>query len=79
LNSNRRPCLEAIVEKGHKFESVVEKMHSNTLSDPLMVGNTIAMTAFMDVTMKDRPRETMGELCVYTVKDGKIVSEQFFM
>jgi hypothetical protein len=71
--------LEAIVEKGQKFESMVEKMHSNTLSDPLMVGNTIAMTAFMDVTMKGRPRETMGELCVYTVKDGKIVSEQFFM
>ncbi|CAN5345254.1 hypothetical protein BH11BAC5_BH11BAC5_32780 [soil metagenome] len=71
--------IEAIVEKGQKFESMVEKMYSNTLSDPLMVGNTIAMTAFMDVTMKGRPRETMGELCVYTVKDGKIVSEQFFM
>jgi hypothetical protein len=32
----------------------------------------------MDVTMKGRPRETMSELWVYKVKDGKIVSEQFF-
>jgi hypothetical protein len=71
--------LEAIIEKGQKFDTMVEKMHSNTLSDPLIAGNSIAMTAFMDVTMKDRPRETMGELCVYTVKDGKIISEQFFM
>jgi hypothetical protein len=29
--------------------------------------------------MKGRERESMSELCVYTVKDGKIVSEQFFM
>jgi hypothetical protein len=29
--------------------------------------------------MKDRPRSNMGELCVYEVKDGKIVLEEFFM
>jgi len=29
--------------------------------------------------MKGRPRANFEELCVYQVKDGKIVSEQFFM
>ena len=71
--------LNAIVEKGNKFEAMVEKMHSNTLSDPLIAGNSICVLAIMDVTMKGRPRESMSELCVYQVKDGKIVSEEFFM
>jgi hypothetical protein len=33
----------------------------------------------MDMTMKDKKRSDMTELCVYHVKDGKIISEQFFM
>lgn len=71
--------LEAIVEKGHKFEDMVEKMHSNEVSEPLIAGNSIALAATMDVTMKGRPRETMSELCVYKVKDEKVISEEFFM
>ena len=33
----------------------------------------------MDVTMKGGQRMKMTELCIYHVKDGKIVSEQFLM
>jgi hypothetical protein len=33
----------------------------------------------MDVTMKEWGRKEMTELCIYKVKDGKIVSEHFFM
>ena len=71
--------LPAIIEKGHKFQEMVEEFHGLTISEPLIEGNTIAFTLNMDVTMKGRKRENMGELCVYQVKDGKIVSEQFFM
>jgi hypothetical protein len=69
--------LNAIIEKSHKFSSMVEKMHGSQLSEPLVSGNSIAFTLTMDVTMKGRPREKMTELCVYDVKDGKIISEQF--
>lgn len=69
--------LKAIVEKGHKFEGMVEKMHEGSVSEPLVAGNTIAFTLTMDVTMKGRSREKMSELCVYEVKDGKIISEHF--
>jgi hypothetical protein len=45
-----------------------------------VAGNAIAMTLSMDVTMKDRGRTHLEEVCVYEVnKDGKIASEQFFM
>jgi 3-dehydroquinate synthetase len=71
--------LRAIIEKGHKFGSMVEQFHGCSTSAPLVTGNAIAMALTMDVTMKGRGRVKLEELCAYEVKDGKIVSEQFFM
>lgn len=71
--------LDAILEKGKKFESMVEKMHHLVISEPLIAANSIALTLGMDVTMKGKGRMNMTELCVYKLKDGKIVSEEFFM
>jgi hypothetical protein len=69
--------LPKILEKGKKFDAMVETMHSLKVSDPLVAGSSFACTMNMDVTMKGQGRMTMAELCVYDVKDGKIVSEQF--
>ena len=44
----------------------------------IVVGNWFAVTMTMDATMKGRGRVNMQEICVYQVKDGKIVREQFF-
>src|SRR6202045_5492714 len=71
--------LPAIIEKGHKFESMVENIHGVSTSGPLVTGNAIALALTMDVTMKGRGRVKLEELCAYEVKDGKIISEQFFM
>ncbi len=71
--------LKAIIEKGHKFETMVEEMHGITISEPMVSGNAFAISLQMDITMKERGRSNMSELCVYEAKDGKIVSEQFFM
>jgi limonene-1,2-epoxide hydrolase len=71
--------LPALLEKGKKFTSMVEKTHSVKVSDPIVAGNAFACTLQMDVTMKGQGRMQMGELCVYEVKDGKIVSERFLM
>jgi hypothetical protein len=71
--------LQAIIEKGHKFELMVETAHGNKISEPLITPGTIAFTLTMDITMKGQKRANWAELCVYTVKDGKIVSENFFM
>ena len=32
----------------------------------------------MDVTMKEMGRMNMTEMCRYEVKDGKIISEEFY-
>jgi hypothetical protein len=71
--------LSAIIEKGKKFTSMVEQMHSHSVSDPLVAGSSFACTMHMDVTMKGKGRMNMTELCVYEVKDGRIVSEQFHL
>jgi len=71
--------LDAIIEKGKKWASMVEEYHSMNVSQPLVGTNSFAVTMSMSVTMKDQGRMDMTELCVYNVKDGKIVSEQFFM
>lgn len=71
--------LPAILEKGHKFESMVDQIHNITVSDPLVATNSFACTMRMDMTMKGRGRMDMTELCVYEIKDGKIISEEFFM
>jgi len=72
--------LDAIIKKGEKFQSMVETSHSEPeVSEPLVAGNSFAITMTMDVTMKQKGRMKMTELCVYKVKDGKVVSEEFFM
>lgn len=71
--------LRAIIDKGHKFGAMLEKVHSCDTSTPLVAGNAIAFTLTMDVTMKGRGRVKLTEICAYEVRDGKIVSEQFFM
>lgn len=71
--------LERIVEKGRLFDSMMKELHSVETSEPLVTANAIAFTLTMDITMKERGREKWNELCVYEVKDGKIVSEHFYM
>ena len=71
--------LEAILKKGKKWNEMVSEAHSIEVSDPMVAGDTFALTMTMDVSMKDGKRNKMTELCVYHTKDGKIVSEQFFM
>ncbi len=71
--------LAAIVEKGHKFDAMIEQLHSLTVSEPLVANNAIACTMSMDITMKGKGRMQMSEICLYQVKDGKIISEQFYV
>lgn len=71
--------LPAILEKGRKFEEMVETMHRLEMSAPLVATSSFAVTMRMDVTMKEKGHMDMTELCLYKVKDGKIISEEFFI
>ena len=69
--------LDAIIEKGRRFTAMIETTHAMEVSDPVVAGSSFACVMRLDVTMKGQGRVDMSELCVYDVKDGKIVSEAF--
>jgi ketosteroid isomerase-like protein len=71
--------MKAIKEKGEKWNAMVQEVHGITVSDPLVATNSFCCTMRLNVTMKEGGPMDMTELCVYETKDGKIVSEQFFM
>ena len=69
----------AIAEKGRKFEDSMEAIHSMITSDPLVAENFFSCTMKMNMTPKGAPGPVqMDEVCVFEVRDGKIVKEQFF-
>ena len=69
--------LPAIIEKGRKFTAKTETLHSLSVSEPVIAQSSFACTMSMDITMKGEGRMQMSELCIYDVKDGKIVREEF--
>ena len=70
--------IEGIKAKSIAFQAGVEAFHGATISDPIVGGNSFAITWTMDATFKGRGRMTIEEVCVYQVNDGKITLEQFF-
>jgi len=70
--------IKAIEKKAELFISMVEQFHGSTITDPVIAGDYFSLGWDTDIQMKDEQRKTNSEICVYKVKDGKIVSEQFF-
>lgn len=70
--------LEAIKEKGHQFQSMIETVHGGSISDPVIAGDKFAIAMTMDITLKGQGRMNMDEIAVYDVKDGKVIKEHFF-
>jgi ketosteroid isomerase-like protein len=70
--------MAAIREKSRDFNADIEEMHGGTVGDPIVAGNWFSLVMTMDATFKSRGRMQMEEICVYQVRNGKIVREQFF-
>ena len=52
--------LNAIIEKGHKFASMTDKVYGITTSEPLVTGNSFAMKISMDMAMKGKEARKNG-------------------
>lgn len=70
--------MSAIREKSRLFNADIEDVHGGSVGDPIVAGNWFSVVMTMDATFRQRGRVEMREICVYQVKDGKIVREQFF-
>lgn len=70
--------LAAIQEKSRKFNESVETFHSVSCSDAVVADGWFSVALGLDATFKGMGRIDMREICVYRVRNGKIVHEQFF-
>jgi hypothetical protein len=70
--------LDKIKQKAKQWQDMLEETHGGYCSEPLVAGSFFTCAMAADVTMKGQGRSKMDEIAVYEVKDGKIVSEQFF-
>lgn len=77
----RMEGIAAVKGKAEWWEKNHE-VHSAEINGPFPHGDRFIVRMKMDVTAKAGPmagkRMTMDEGCLYTVKDGKIVQEEFF-
>jgi ketosteroid isomerase-like protein len=69
----------AAVEAKSKWWNENHTVHTASADGPFINGDKFMVLFDMDITTKATGvREEMSEIGLYTVKDGKIVEEQFF-
>lgn len=71
--------FDGIAEKGKKWNEGIKEFHGSSIGDPIVSGNFFSLPMDMTITYQgsDQPIK-FEEICVYQVKDGKVVKEQFF-
>ena len=70
--------IDKIREKGKLFDQMVQEVHGGYCNEPQVAGKYFVCTMGLDATMKGQGRVKMDEVALYEVRDGKIISEQFF-
>lgn len=70
--------LEAIKQKGVQWGSNIKEVHSGYCKEPVVAGNHFTVAMGTEYTDVNDQRQSLDEICVFEVQNGKIVKEQFF-
>ena len=65
-------------KKAEDFIKRIEVFHGGHTSEPLVNGNHFTVGRSKDLTVQGHGRIQINEIMLYEVRNGKIVSEQFF-
>jgi hypothetical protein len=65
-------------KKGEAFVKKIQEVHKTSTTQPIIGGNHFAVGREMDITVQGFGRIQINQVMLYEVKDGKIISEQFF-
>ena len=68
----------AVRKKGEEFVNRIEAVHKRYTTEPVVAENHFAVGREVDITIQGLGRIQINEIMRYEVKDGEIVSEQFF-
>jgi hypothetical protein len=69
---------KAVREKGETWVSKITAFHGGSTSAPLVAGDHFVVTRRAAIDVKEIGRLDVDQLMVYRVKNGQIISEQFF-
>jgi uncharacterized protein with von Willebrand factor type A (vWA) domain len=69
--------LDALLAKSAAWAENMGTILSMEVTDPLVYASHFAVGMGMEVEKADGTRSHEQEMCVYTVEDGKIISERF--
>lgn len=65
-------------KKGEEFVKKIEAFHSASTTEPVVGSDHFAVGREVDITVQGFGRIQINQVMLYEVKDGQIVSEQFF-
>ena len=68
----------SVRKKGEDWVKRIEAAHKTYTSEPIVAGNHFAVAREVDITVQGLGRIQINEIMLYEVKEGEIVSEQFF-
>lgn len=68
----------AVRKKGEDFVKRIEAAHQRHTTEPIITSNHFAVGREVDITVQGHGRIQINEIMLYEVKDGEIISEQFF-
>lgn len=69
---------ENVRRKGEEFIAKIQAVHRTATTKAVVAGNYFAVGREMDLSIQGHGRTQINQIMLYEVKDGKIVSEQFF-
>lgn len=69
---------DLVRKKGEDFLKNIEAVHNLHTTHPVIAGNHFAVGRNVDITVKGLGRVKIDQIMLYEVRDGEIVSEQFF-
>lgn len=69
---------DTVRKKGEDWVKRVEAAHRRHTTEPVVGGNHFAVGREVDITVQGLGRIQINQVMLYEVKDGQIVSEQFF-
>jgi len=68
----------SVRKKGEDFVKRIEAAHKRYTTEPVVGGNHFAVGREVDITVQGHGRIQINQIMMYEVKDGRIISEQFF-
>lgn len=69
---------KAVMQKGRAFMALVTEWNGAFTGQPIVYGSFIFMDMRMDLTVTGLGKICISEMGKFEVKDGKIVSEEFY-